>query len=305
MIATPGVTRIGWIGTGVMGISMAGHLLKNGFSVTCFNRTAARCDPLKSLGAIVAASPKEVAEKSDIVFTIVGYPSDVEAVISGKEGVLSGMREGGILVDMTTSTPSLARRLSDLARSKGIFSLDAPVSGGDIGARNATLSIMCGGDASAVERVMPLFDLMGKNINHMGAAGAGQHTKMCNQLLIASNMMGVAEGLMYAKHAGLDQEKVISAVSTGAAGSWSLSNLGPRMLKRDFAPGFAINHFVKDLNIAQEEANAMGIDMPGLAASKRLYETLQKNELGDRGTQAILLAYEAQVERTHGDKIGN
>eukprot|EP00388_Colpodella_angusta_P014835 GDKJ01036961.1.p1 GENE.GDKJ01036961.1~~GDKJ01036961.1.p1 ORF type:complete len:301 (-),score=84.08 GDKJ01036961.1:111-959(-) len=277
-----------------MGHSMASHILRGGYQVTCYNRTASRCDSLRELGATVASSPKEVAENSDVVFTIVGYPSDVESVINGPNGVLEGLCEGGIVVDMTTSTPSLARRLADIAKLKGVASLDAPVSGGDIGARNATLSIMCGGDVNAFEKVKPIFELMGKNINHMGDAGAGQHTKMCNQLLIASCMLGVAEGLIYAKKAGLDQEKVIAAISTGAAGSWSLSNLGPRMLRRDFAPGFAINHFVKDLSIAEEESKAMGLEMPGLAAAKKLYEALKSGEMGDRGTQAILLAYEQQ-----------
>lgn len=282
-----------------MGNSMCGHILSAGYKVTIFNRTLSKTESLASKGAVVASSPIQVARQSDIVFTILSYPQDVRKVILGdnekqEEGVLHGLQRGSLVVDMTTSSPSLAREIHQLALEKGVFSLDAPVSGGDIGARNATLSIMVGGEKEVVERVTPLFQLMGKNIVHMGPSGSGQHTKMVNQILIASNMIGVVEGLIYGHKAGLDLESVIKAVGSGAAGSWSINNLGPRILNRNFEPGFFIDHFVKDLGIALEEAKTFGLtNLPGLTLATQLYRSLQQQGYGKKGTQALQLALES------------
>ncbi|CAI5714329.1 unnamed protein product [Hyaloperonospora brassicae] len=285
--------RVGWIGTGVMGASMVGHILKHGYDVTVFNRTPAKCKDLVKEGAQVASSPAEVAKVSDIVFGIVGYPSDVRKVfLDPEQGVLSSIKAGGVIVDMTTSEPSLAKEIYETAKQKGVSSLDAPVSGGDVGAREATLSIMVGGDTATVESTRPLFQLMGKNICHMGGAGAGQHTKMVNQILIATNMIGVVEGLLYAHKSGLDAEKVIRAVSAGAAGSWSVSNLGPRIAKRNFDPGFFVEHFVKDMGIALKEAASMNLALPGLALANQLYVAVKAQGHGRLGTHALMLALE-------------
>ncbi|KAF1774867.1 3-hydroxyisobutyrate dehydrogenase, NAD-binding domain [Phytophthora cactorum] len=285
--------RVGWIGTGVMGASMVGHILKHGYEVTVFNRTLSKCDSLKEQGATVASSPAEVAKVSDIVFGIVGYPSDVRKVFLDPEwGVLSSIKSGGVIVDMTTSEPSLAKEIYEAAKQKGVSSLDAPVSGGDVGAREGTLSIMVGGDAKTVESTMPLFEIMGKNIRHMGGAGAGQHTKMVNQILIATNMIGVVEGLLYAQKSGLDVEEAIRAVSAGAAGSWSISNLGPRIAKRNFDPGFFVEHFVKDMGIALKEAERMNLSLPGLALANQLYVAVKAQGHGRLGTQSLMLALE-------------
>ncbi|KAI9921051.1 hypothetical protein PsorP6_002449 [Peronosclerospora sorghi] len=247
--------KVGWIGTGVMGASMVGRILKHGYEVTLFNRTMSKCDALKKQGAQVASSPADVAKVSDIVFGIVGYPSDVRQVFLDPHcGVLSSLKSGGVIVDMTTSEPSLAKEIYEVAKAKGVSSLDAPVSGGDVGARDGTLSIMVGGDSNTVESTLPLFKIMGKNIRHMGGPGTGQHTKMVNQILIATNMIGVVEGLLYAHKSGLDVEEAIRAVSAGAAGSWSISTLGPRIAQRNFDPGFFVEHFVKDIGIALNEA---------------------------------------------------
>ncbi|CAH0479363.1 unnamed protein product [Peronospora belbahrii] len=285
--------RVGWIGTGVMGASMVGHILKKGYEVTVFNRTLSKCESIKEQGAQVARSPAEVAKVSDIVFGILGYPSDVRKVFLDPEwGVLSSIRSGGVIVDMTTSEPSLAKEIYEAAKLKGVSSLDAPVSGGDIGAREGTLSIMVGGDSNTVESMLPLFEIMGKNIRHMGGAGAGQHTKMVNQILIATNMIGVVEGLLYAQKSGLDVEEAIRAVSAGAAGSWSISNLGPRIAKRDFDPGFFVEHFVKDMGIALKEANSMNLSLPGLALANQLYTAVKAQGHGRLGTQSLMLAME-------------
>lgn len=247
---------------------------------------------LAARGAVVAATPQEVAANSDVVFTIVGYPSDVRECILGATGVLDGLRPGGIVIDMTTSEPSLAQEIYEAAKAKGVGSLDAPVSGGDVGARNAALSIMCGGDKATFDAVMPLFSTMGKNIKLLGGPGAGQHTKMVNQILIANNMIGVCEGLLYAYRAGLSPDEVIAAVGAGAAASFSINVLGPRIVKGDFAPGFYVEHFIKDLGIALAEAKRMKIALPGLSLAHQLYIALEAQGNGKSGTQALFLALE-------------
>ncbi len=282
--------RIGWIGTGVMGSSMCGHLLDAGHEATVFNRTRARAEPLLEKGAAWAGSPAEVAAASEIVFTMVGFPADVREVVLGENGALSAAAPGSALVDMSTSEPSLAVEIYEVARARDVQSVDAPVSGGDVGARNATLSIMAGGDREAFERVRPLFEVLGKTIVHQGGPGAGQHTKMVNQILIASGMIGVCEALLYGYKAGLDLETVMESVSGGAAGSWSLSNYGPRMLKGDFEPGFFVEHFVKDMEIALAEARRMNLALPGLALAHELYVALKAQGGARKGTQALLLA---------------
>ena len=251
------------------------------------------------LTAQVASSPGEVAAASDIVFSIVGYPEDVKQVLLGQDGALAKLAPGGILVDMTTSTPSLAVEVAEAATKAGCFSVDAPVSGGDVGAKEARLAIMVGGAEEAVAKVMPMFELMGKNINHMGPPGAGQNTKMVNQILISSGMIALCEALLYAHKAGLDEEQVIKAVSTGAAGSWSLSNYGPRIVNRDFEPGFMVKHYLKDLGIALDEAKAMNLSLPGLALANQLYLAVQAQGGAEKGTQALMKSLETlnAVER--------
>ena len=290
--AEPGKTKIGWIGTGVMGKSMAGHLLSAGYEVTLYSRTPAKSEDLLARGARWAATPLEVAKASDIIFTMVGYPHDVREVTLGAEGTLAGSKAGNILVDVTTSEPSLAVEIARIAAGKGIGSVDAPVSGGDIGARNAALSIMIGGDAKDVDAVLPCFEVMGKTIKHQGPAGSGQHTKMVNQLLIGPMMIAVCEALLYAQKAGLDPLKVIESVGSGAAGSWSINNLGPRIIKRDFEPGFYVEHFIKDMGIALAEAKRMGLALPGLGMAEQLYLAVQAQGYGRKGTQALMLALE-------------
>jgi 3-hydroxyisobutyrate dehydrogenase len=290
MSVSPQETKVGWIGTGVMGSSMCGHVLDGGYSVVLFTRTKARAEPLLARGAVWADAPKEVAAASDVVFSIVGYPADVREVILGEEGALAGARPGTTLVDMSTSEPSLAQEIYERARAVGVDSVDAPVSGGDVGARNAALSIMVGGDREAVERLRPLFELMGKTIVHQGGPGSGQHTKMVNQILIATGMIGVCEALLYGYRAGLDLETVLESVAGGAAGSWSLSNYGPRMLKGDFEPGFFVEHFVKDMEIALGEARRANLSLPGLALAHELYIALKAQGGSRKGTQALLLA---------------
>jgi 3-hydroxyisobutyrate dehydrogenase len=286
----PGVTRIGWIGTGVMGTSMCGHLIAAGFSATVHNRTKAKAQTLLDKGARWADSPKAVAEASDVVFTIVGFPSDVRGVVLGEDGTLAGCRPGTILVDMTTSEPSLAVEIADAAKKKGVYSVDAPVSGGDVGAREARLSIMIGGDKEVVEALSPCWQAMGKTIVHQGGPGAGQHTKMVNQTLIASGMIGVCEALLYGYRAGLDLEVVMKSVASGAAGSWSLSNLGPRIIAGNFEPGFFVEHFIKDMGIALAESKRMKLAMPGLALAHQLYLALSAQGHGRDGTHALQLA---------------
>ncbi|MDX2035389.1 MAG: NAD(P)-dependent oxidoreductase [Isosphaeraceae bacterium] len=286
----PGRTRIGWIGTGVMGSSMCGHLMAGGYTATVFNRSPEKARTLVEKGATLAASPRDVAAASDVVFTIVGYPADVRQVILGPDGVLAGSKPGSIIVDMTTSEPALAVEIHERARSQSVDSVDAPVSGGDIGAREARLSIMIGGDPEPVAALQPLFELMGKTIVHQGAAGAGQHTKMVNQILIATNMIGVCEALLYGFRAGLDLETVLRSVGSGAAGSWSLNNLGPRMIAGNFEPGFFVEHFLKDMGIALTEARRMNLSLPGLALAEQLYRAVAAQGYERKGTHALMLA---------------
>ncbi|RUL88530.1 NAD(P)-dependent oxidoreductase [Tautonia sociabilis] len=286
----PGKAKVGWIGTGVMGCSMCGHLIDAGYSATVYNRTPAKCAPLVQKGAAEAAGPKQVAEASDVIFTIVGYPKDVREVILGNDGVLAGAKPGSIIVDMTTSEPKLAEEIFLAARAKGVHAIDAPVSGGDVGAKEARLSIMIGGETEAVDTVRPLFELMGKTIVHQGPAGAGQHTKMVNQILISTNMIGVCEALLYGYKAGLNLETVLRSVGSGAAGSWSLNNLGPRIITGNFDPGFFVEHFIKDMGIALAESRRLGLSMPGLALAEQLYQAVAAQGYARNGTHALMLA---------------
>ncbi|MEZ6129405.1 MAG: NAD(P)-dependent oxidoreductase [Planctomycetaceae bacterium] len=289
----PGTTRIGWIGTGVMGASMCGHLIDAGFSATISTRTKAKAQPLLDRGATWADSPKAVAENSDVIFSIVGFPADVRSVLLGEDGALAGAAPGSVLVDMTTSQPTLAMEIHDAAKSKGVHSVDAPVSGGDVGAKNGTLSIMIGGDKDVVDSLQPCWEAMGKTIVYQGSAGSGQHTKMVNQILIATGMIGVCEALLYGYKAGLNLETVLQSVSSGAAGSWSLSNLGPRIINNNFDPGFFVEHFIKDMGIALEESKRLGLSMPGLALGHQLYAAVQAQGHGRKGTHALQLALAA------------
>ncbi len=273
-----------------MGCSMCGHLMDLGFAVTLYNRTKRKAQRLIDRGATWVDTPRRVAEQSDVVFSIVGYPHDVREVILGEEGALSGCEPGAVLVDMTTSEPTLAVEIAQRAAAKQCHSVDAPVSGGDVGAREARLSIMIGGDKPIVDGLMPLFKAMGKTIVYQGASGAGQHTKMVNQTLIATNMIGVCEALLYAFKAGLDLNTVLESVASGAAGSWSLSNLGPRIVDGNFDPGFFVEHFIKDMGIALAEAKRMGLSLPGLALAHQLYLGLQAQGHGRGGTHALALA---------------
>ena len=283
--------NIGFIGTGVMGASIVKHLLNAEHNVTIYIRTKEKAEPLVALGATWAHSPAEASIDQEVIFTMVGYPSDVEEVYCGENGIFSTAKEGAIVVDMTTSEPTLAKKLYDMAKEKGIDSVDAPVSGGDLGARNGTLSIMIGGDEEVVSRLQPLFETFGQNIVYQGQAGAGQHTKMCNQIAIASNMMGITEALVYGIKAGLNIDDMLKSIATGAAGSWSLSNLAPRVVKGDLAPGFYIKHFIKDMKIAIDEAERMQIELPGLRKAKELYNELLERGYGDYGTQALIKYY--------------
>ncbi len=290
--AKPGQTRIGWVGTGVMGRWMCQHLVTKGYTATVYNRSPEKAQPLVDAGAVLAATPQAVAERSDVVFAIVGFPRDVREVFLGPQGALGGIKPGGVLVDMTTSEPSLAQEIYAAAKAKGVGAVDAPVSGGDVGAKNAALSIMVGGDADAVEAVKPLLECMGKTIVHQGPTGAGQHTKMVNQVLIAGNMIGLCEALLYGHKAGLDLKTVLQSVGGGAAASWALNNLTPRIINGDFEPGFFVEHFIKDMGIALGEAKRMRLSMPGLALVHQLYAALEAQGGGRKGTQALLLALE-------------
>lgn len=287
-----GQIRIGWIGTGVMGASMCGHVMKAASLTTVYNRTKSKAEPLLARGARWADSPKAVAAESDVTFTMVGFPGDVRQVYFGEQGVLAGARPGTVVVDMTTTEPRLAREIYTAAKGKGIFAVDAPVSGGDVGARQARLSIMIGGDPEAVDRIKPLLELMGKNIVHQGPPGAGQHAKMCNQIVIAGTMIGMCESLLYGYKAGLDLETMLESIRGGAAGCWSLENLAPRIIKRNFDPGFLVEHFIKDMSIALEEARRMNLSLPGLALVHQLYLAVQAQGHGKLGTHALMLALE-------------
>lgn len=288
-------TVIGFIGTGVMGKSMAKHLVKAGYKVLVFNRTASRAQELVDSGAIRKDTIAELSSESNVIITMVGYPSDVEEVYLGKEGILQNAKSGTYVVDMTTSSPILAKKIYEEALIRDIYALDAPVSGGDIGAQKGTLAIMVGGQKDHFDAIKPVLDIMGTNIVLQGEAGAGQHTKMCNQIAIASNMIGVSEALVYAKQAGLDQSRVLESIETGAAGSWSLSNLAPRMIKGDFEPGFYIKHFIKDMKIALEVAEEMNLSTPGLKLAKTLYEELAELGEQDKGTQALYKLLDKQL----------
>src|SRR5437588_5600119 len=288
--AEPGKTRVGWIGTGVMGRWMCQHLITKGYKATVYNRSRDKAGPLLEAGATWAATPRQVAEQSDVVFAIVGFPKDVREVFLGANGALAGSKAGTVLVDMTTSEPSLAVEIYDAAKAKGVYAVDAPVSGGDVGAREARLSIMIGGDKEVVDALQPCWEAMGKTIIHQGPAGAGQDTKMVNQTLIASGMIGVCEALLYAYKAGLDLPTVLQSVAPGAAGSWSLSNLGPRIIANNFDPGFFVEHFIKDMGIALAEASRMGLSLPGLALGHQLYVGLKAQGHGRDGTHALELA---------------
>lgn len=283
---------IGFIGTGVMGKSMVANLQKAGYTLNIYTRTKSKAEELVKNGAIWKNSVADLASSSDIIITMVGYPNDVEEVYFGENGILEHAREGTYVVDMTTSKPSLAVDIYNQAKQKNIQSLDAPVSGGDVGAKNGTLAIMVGGEKQAYEDILPIFKILGENIILQGEAGAGQHTKLANQITIASNMIGVCEAIMYAKKAGLDPTSVLDSITTGAAGSWSLSNLAPRMIKGDDAPGFFVKHFIKDMSIALESAEEMGMSTPGLSLSLKLYKELAEMGENDSGTQALIKLFE-------------
>ncbi|GAA0480623.1 NAD(P)-dependent oxidoreductase [Salinibacillus aidingensis] len=281
-------TTIGFVGTGVMGKSMARNLMKAGYSLQLYTRTKEKAQELLNEGAAWKNSVAELAETSDVIITIVGYPKDVEEIYFGENGILENAREGTYLIDMTTSKPQLAQKIDEQAKKKRLYALDAPVSGGDIGARDGKLAIMIGGNESAYEEMLPVFNVMGENIILQGPAGAGQHTKMSNQITIASNMIGVCEAIMYAKKAGLNPERVLDSITTGAAGSFSLSKLGPRMIQGDFEPGFYVKHFIKDMKIALESAKDMNLMTPGLELSLSLYTELAEKGDEDSGTQALI-----------------
>lgn len=286
----PSTTRIGWIGTGVMGASMCGHLRQKGYPVTLYSRTRVKAEPLLANGAEWADSPREVAESADVVFSIVGFPRDVREVILGDEGALAGCRAGSLLVDMTTSEPSLAVEIAEVAAKREVISIDAPVSGGDVGAKSGTLSIMIGGDQETVEALQPCWEAMGSTWVWQGGPGAGQHTKMVNQTLIGAGMVGVCEALLYGYRAGLDLERVMQSIASGAAGSWSLSNLGPRIIANNFDPGFFVEHFIKDMGIVLDEAKRMNLSLPGMALAEQLYLALAAQGHGKKGTHALMLA---------------
>ncbi len=283
----PGETRIGWIGTGVMGHSMCRHLMDAGFETTLFNRTKAKADDLIALGAKWADSPKSVAQASDVIFAIVGMPQDVREVFLGDDGILVGCKPGDVVVDMTTSQPGLAIEIHEAASQYGVTAMDAPVSGGDVGAKNGTLSIMIGGDEEAFLALTPCWEAMGKTVVRQGGAGSGQHTKVVNQILVAAGMIGVCESLLYARQSGLELNSALQSVSSGAAGSWALSNLGPRIVAGNFDPGFFVEHFVKDLGIALAESRRMDLKLPGLDLAHQLYSRVVENGDGKLGTHAL------------------
>ncbi|AOY59523.1 NAD(P)-dependent oxidoreductase [Desulfococcus multivorans] len=285
-----GKTRIGWIGTGVMGRWMCKHVMDSGFTATVYSRTREKARPLLNEGASWAESPAAVTAAADVVFTIVGTPEDVRAVYFGEMGIISSARPGMLLVDMTTTRPSLAEEIFRTAASKGVHALDAPVSGGDVGAREARLSIMVGGEREAFEAAAPLFEAMGRKIVYQGVAGAGQHAKMCNQIMIAGTMIGMCESLLYGARAGLDLETMLAGISGGAAACWSLDNLAPRILRKEFDSGFFVEHFVKDMGIALDEARRMNLALPGLALVDQLYHGVMAHGGRRLGTQALMLA---------------
>ncbi|HAA7693386.1 TPA_asm: NAD(P)-dependent oxidoreductase [Listeria monocytogenes] len=283
--------KIGFVGTGVMGSSMAGHLLEAGYEVLVYTRTKTKAEDLLEKGALWIKTPGELANKVDILISMVGYPKDVEELYLDENGFLENLAVGTVAIDMTTSSPALAKKMAEFGREKGIGVLDAPVSGGDIGAKNGTLAIMVGGSEDVFLKVKPIFDILGSSVILQGDAGAGQHTKMVNQIAIASNMIGVTEAIIYAEAAGLNPSSVLDSISGGAAGSWSLANLIPRVLKDDFSPGFFIKHFIKDMGIAISEAKQMGLELPGLTLAEKMYQTLAEQGLSEEGTQALIKYY--------------
>jgi 3-hydroxyisobutyrate dehydrogenase len=297
-LTIPAATRIGWIGTGVMGSSMCGHLLTAGYRVTIHSRTRSKAQSLLDRGAQWAKNPQAVAVESDILFTMVGFPQDVRQVYFATDGILSGAgaEAGTILVDMTTTQPSLSRDIAAAASAKDLSALDAPVSGGDVGAKNAALSIMIGGDTNSLQAVMPLFELLGKKIVHQGGPGTGQQAKLCNQIVIAGTMIGVCESLLYGYKAGLDLNRMLDSIRGGAAACWTLDHLAPRILQRNFEPGFFVEHFVKDMGLALEEAKRMGLVLPGLTLVHQLYQIVQTLGHGRSGTHALMLALEALAQ---------
>ena len=293
----PAASTVAFIGTGVMGHSMAGHLLDAGADVVVFNRTREKAEPLLARGARWADSAGETAAAAEVTITMVGFPADVEEVYLAPGGVLDRAAPGSVLIDMTTSSPALARRIAVAAANRGCTALDAPVSGGDVGARNATLTIMVGGDADAFSAVEPLLRVMGSNVILQGGPGAGQHTKLANQVAIAGSMLATVESLAYARSAGLDPRRVLESIGAGSAASWSLTNLAPRILDGDFAPGFFVKHFVKDMRLALESAEELGRQLPGLRCAKRLYDMLVDEGGSELGTQALWLLYASADER--------
>src|SRR4051812_10693212 len=282
--------RIGWIGTGVMGGPMAGHLLDAGHELRVHTRTRSRAEDLLSRGAEWCDAPAQVADGAEAVVTMLGYPADVRDTVLESGGLLDAMAEGSLLIDHTTSEPSLAVEIAEAAGERGVESLDAPVSGGDVGARNGALLVMTGGSSAAFDRARPLLEAYGRRVVLTGGPGAGQHTKMVNQIAISSGMIAVCEALLYAYRSGLDVEQVVDAIGEGAAGSWSLSNYGPRLLRGDLEPGFKIDHFLKDLGIALAEARRMDLALPGLALAEQLYVSARSRGLGQKGTQSLLVA---------------
>lgn len=285
--------RIGWIGTGIMGVPMCGHLLDAGHELAVHNRTRTRAEPLLERGARWCDTPADVAARAEVVFTMLGYPADVREVFLGGGGLLEAIGSGALLVDVTTSEPSLAVDIAEAAEARGVQALDAPVSGGDVGAKAGTLVVMVGGAAEAFARAEPLLETFGGTIVHLGGPGSGQHTKMANQIAISSGMVALCESLLYAQRSGLDARLVLDTIGRGAAGSWSMSNYGPRMLDGDFAPGFKIDHFIKDLGIALAEARRMKLSLPGLALAEQLYIAASAQDHGADGTHAVLLALAA------------
>jgi 3-hydroxyisobutyrate dehydrogenase len=285
------VKKIAFIGTGVMGASVVKHLLDSNYEVAIFTRTKEKARSLIEAGAVWADTVGMAVKDADVIFTMLGYPVDVEEIYFGDEGIFSTGKAGQILIDMTTSSPALAIRIAKAGAKLRMAAIDAPVSGGDIGAKNGTLSIMCGGEEEVFNAITPVLSVFGKQIIYQGQAGSGQHAKMCNQIAIATNMIGVCEALAYAEKAGLDPKVVLKSISTGAAGSWSLSNLAPRMLDGDFEPGFYVKHFLKDINIALTEVEAMQLSLPGLRLAREMYEQLVEKGFGEKGTQVLYKSY--------------
>ena len=285
-------TNIGFVGTGVMGCPMATHILKEGYKLYVYNRTSTKAQSLIDSGAYLCENPGQVAKNCDVIFAIVGFPKDVESIFLSPDGIVENAKSGAIIVDMTTSRPDLAQKIAEIAAKKGIQSLDAPVSGGDVGAKSGTLSIMVGGEREAYDRILPLFELMGGNVVYQGPAGSGQHTKMANQIAIASTMLAMCESLTYAKKAGLDPHEVLKSISNGAAGSWTLDNLAPRILRGDYEPGFFVKHFIKDMQIAIDSGESMGVDISALKVAKAKFDKIAEDGFLEKGTQSLIKAYE-------------